>query len=338
MKRVMLTGSSGFIGSHVATALLDSGYEVRALLRPGSPLPFTHPALAFVPGDILDADSVANAVEGCDAVIHTAALYTFWTPRPKLMYDVNIDGTRTVLEAAIRQGVERIVYTSTVSTVKLYADGQLADETLDAEPSDLVGHYKRSKFQAEMEARRYASEGAPVVIVNPTFPVGPRDAKPSPTGQTIVDFLRRAFPAFVDTGINVVDVRDVAEGHVLALEHGTPGGRYLLGSAEGNVTLRQLLAMLSEITGLPAPNRRVPYRLALTAAYVDHFIEAVLLRRQPRIPLEGTRHARKVMWVDPSKAIGELGLPQRPVREALHEAVEWYISSGYASRPVPPAA
>lgn len=338
MKRVMLTGASGFIGSHVATALLDSGYEVRALVRPGSALPFTHPALEPVPGDILDADSVDKAVEGCDAVIHAAALYTFWTPRPRLMYDVNVGGTRTVLNAAIRQGVERIVYTSTVSTVKLYTNGHLADETLDAEPSDLAGHYKRSKFQAEMEARRYASEGAPVVIVNPTFPVGPRDVKPSPTGKTIVDFLQQAFPAFIDTGINVVDVRDVAEGHVLALEHGTPGQRYLLGSAEGNVTLRELLGMLSEITGLSAPNRRIPWRLALTAAYVDHFIEGMLLRRQPRIPLEGAKYARKVMWVDPSKAVSELGLPQRPVRDALRDAVEWYISTGYVNRPIPPTA
>jgi len=338
MKRVMLTGASGFIGSHVATALLDSGYEVRALVRPGSTLPFINPALEAVSGDILDADSVAKAVEGCDAVIHTAALYTFWTPRPKLMYDVNVGGTRTVLDAAIRRGVERIVYTSTVSTVKLYTDGRLADETLDAEPSDLAGHYKRSKFQAEMEARRYASEGAPIVIVNPTFPVGPRDMKPSPTGQTIVDFLRRAFPAFVDTGINVVDVRDVAKGHVLALERGTPGQRYLLGSAQGNMTLRELLGLLSEVTGLPAPNRRVPWWLALTAAYIDHFIEGMLLRRQPRIPLEGTKHARKVMWVDPSKAIRELGLPQSPVKDALRKAVEWYISTGYVDKSVPPTA
>jgi dihydroflavonol-4-reductase len=176
------------------------------------------------------------------------------------------------------------------------------------------------------------------VIVNPTFPVGPRDMKPSPTGQTLVDFLRRAFPAFVDTGINVVDVRDVAKGHVLALERGTPGQRYLLGSAQGNMTLRELLGLLSEVTGLPAPNRRVPWWLALTAAYIDHFIEGMLLRRQPRIPLEGTKHARKVMWVDPSKAIRELGLPQSPVKDALRKAVEWYISTGYVDKSVPPTA
>ena len=330
MKRVLVTGATGFIGGHVARALLERGYGVRALVRSDSSLGWSRPEMESVEGDVRNRASVAAALQGCDSVIHAAALYTFWAPKPGLMYEVNVRGTRNVLEEAHRAGVERIVYTSTVSTLKHRGGGTLADESEDAEPADLVGHYKRSKFQAEMEARRLTEQGAPIVIVNPTAPVGPADVKPTPTGQVIVDFLRRAIPAFVDTGLNLVDVADVAEGHVLALERGVVGERYLLGSQEGNLTLREILQMLAGITGLPAPRRRVPMGLALAAAYVDQFVEGTLLRRRPRIPLEGTKLARKPMWVDCSKAVRELGLPQRPVEDALHQAVEWFTTQGYA--------
>ena len=329
MNRVLVTGATGFIGGHVARALLERGYRVRALLRPGQELPWSHPALGAAFGDIRDRPSVAAALQGCDAVVHVAGLYTFWAPKPKLMYQVNVEGTRNVLEAAFEAGVERIVHTSTAGTLKHRGGGTLADETEDAEPADLAGHYWRSKFQAELQARRLAGQGAPVMVVNPTVAVGPGDVKPTPTGQVIVDFLRGAIPAYVNTGLNLVDVADVAEGHVLALERGEVGQRYLLGNQEGNITLKEMLRMLAELTGRPAPRRRLPMALALAAAYVDQFVEGTLLRRQPRIPLEGTQHARVPTWVDCSKAVRELGLPQRPVRDALRHAIEWFSAEGY---------
>ncbi len=331
MNRVLVTGATGFIGGHVARALLERGYQVQALLRPGQELSWRHPELDAAFGDIRDRPSVAAALRGCDAVVHVAGLYTFWAPRPALMYQVNVQGTRNVLEEACQAGVERIVHTSTVGTIKHSGGGTLADETEDAEPGDLAGHYRRSKFQAEMEARRLADQGAPLVVVNPTVAVGPGDVKPTPTGRVIVDFLRGAIPAYVNTGLNLVDVADVAEGHVLALERGAVGQRYLLGNQEGNVTLEEMLRMLAGLTGLPAPRRRVPMALALAAAYLDQFVEGTLLRRQPRIPLEGTQHARKPTWVDCSKAVRELGLPQRPVRDALRRAIEWFSAEGYVA-------
>ena len=330
MSLVLLTGATGFIGGHVAQALLSRSYEVRALVRPQSTLALQAPGLSVAPGDIRDPGSVAAAMEGCDAVVHTAALYTLWTADPAEVYEVNVGGTRNVLRAAVAAGVQQVVYTSTMSTVSLRTDGVPADESQLARPEELAGHYKRSKFQAERIARRMAAQGLPVVIVNPTAPVGPGDVRPTPTGKVIVDFLRRAFPAYVDTGLNLVDVADVAEGHVLALERGTPGERYVLGNAEGNVTLVEQLRMLAEITGLPAPSLRIPHGVALAAAYADALIEGKLLRRPPRVPLEGARMARKHMWADPSKAIRELGLPQHSVRDALKRAVDWFTANGYA--------
>lgn len=332
MKRVFLTGATGFIGNHVATALLQRGYQIRALVRPGRSLVIDDDGLTLVEGDVRDRSSITSGLEGCDAVMHVAALYSFWSPDPTAIYEVNAGGTRNVLEAAVSAGVPRIVYTSTVGTLA-FPQGRLATESDLGGPADMVGDYKRSKFEAERIARRMAAGGAPIVIVAPTTPVGARDVKPTPTGQIIVDFLKRKLPAIVDTGLNFVHVQDVADGHVLAMEHGTVGERYLLGSIDGNLTLRELLYRLAAITGLKAPRWRVPHTVAMAAAHADSFVEGTLLRKEPRIPLEGARMARKHMWVDPSKAIRELGLPQRSVDEALAQAVDWFVTNGYAPAP-----
>ncbi|MDE2766007.1 MAG: NAD-dependent epimerase/dehydratase family protein [Chloroflexota bacterium] len=331
--RAFVTGASGFIGGHVAQALLDRGYDVTALVRPGSALRLAHPRLTLAEGDVLDRSSLDRALAGCEAAFHVAARYNFWSPDADAMWRVNVDGTRNVLEAAQAAGVERIVHTGTVSTLHFPADGSPATEARAAAPHELVGAYKRTKFEAERIALGMAAAGAPIMIVNPTAPVGSGDVKPTPTGRIIVDFLRGAIPAVVDTGLNVVDVADVAEGHLLAWEKGKVGERYLLGNAQGNLTLAELLRMLAEAVGSrAAPLRKIPYRLALAAAYADHAIEGGLLRREPRIPLEGARIARKPMWADPSKAVQELGLPQSPVADALRRAAEWFADNGYLTK------
>lgn len=329
--KVFLTGATGFIGGHVASALLAHGHEVRALVRPGREVGIAHEGLNQVPGDIRDRASIDRAIAGCDAAIHVAALYSFWPPDLRLMRETNVVGTRNVLDAGIAAGVSRIVYTSTVSTVHFSDDGTPADETSLASPADLVGPYKRTKYEAERIARRMASAGAPIVIVNPAAPVGPGDARPTPTGQMIVDFLRGAMPAYVDTGLNLVDVADVAEGHVLAMERGVPGERYILGNVDGNLALHEVLERLANVTGRKAPTRRIPYGLALAAAHADNFVEGTVLRREPRIPLEGTRMAAKRMWADPSKAVRELGMAQSSIDDALRRAAAWYREHGYTS-------
>jgi dihydroflavonol-4-reductase len=333
MTTVLLTGATGFIGGHVAWALITRGYEVRALVRPGRELPWRHDSLSTAVGDVRDRNSVARAMVGCDAVVHCAALYALWTPKPQELYDVNVEGTRNVLEAAVAARVARIVHTSTVGTVAFRRRG-LANEADVAQPAAMSGHYKRSKFEAERIARRMADAGQPIVIVNPTTPVGPGDAGPTPTGRIISDFLRGALPAFVDTGLNFVDVTDVADGHVLALERGTPGARYILGNVDGNLTLARLLEQLASLTGLRAPRVKLPHAIVHAAAWADHALEGVLAKREPRIPLEGVRMSRQRMWVDPSKAVRELGVPQRPIEGALAQAIEWYVHHGYA--PAPP--
>jgi len=329
MKRIFLTGISGFIGGQIAKELLYSGYEVRALVRDNFQALQTAQGIEFVRGDICDYLSVEKGLSGCDAVIHTAGLYKFWVPKPKIIYETNIVGTRNILRAAISHNVERIVYTSSVSTIKLYKDRRLADESLDADSEDLVGDYKRSKFQAELVAREYASQGAPLIILNPTFPVGEGDVKPSPTGKVILDFLKKKIPAYVDTGINIVAIKDVATAHVQALTHGRAGERYLIGNANGNITFKELLSILARISGLQKPGIRIPLWIASTLAYIDQYMEGVIMKRHPRIPLEGTKHASKFMWVNPSKAISELGLQQHSVESALKEAVNWFLKNNY---------
>jgi dihydroflavonol-4-reductase len=336
MKRAFLTGGTGFIGGHVAWSLVQHGYEVVALVRPGSRLQFRHDSIVERTGDVRDLDSVRAAMDGCDAVIHAAAHYALWSRDPGLIYDVNVQGTRNVLQTAIDLGVPRIVHTSTVGTVRFRADG-MANEGDWTIPRLIESHYKRSKYEAERIALRMAQAGAPIVVVNPTAPIGSRDVKPTPTGKVVVDFLRGNLPAFVDTGLNLVPVADVAEGHVLALEKGQPGRRYLLGHADGNLTLLDVLRRLSAITGIAAPRWRIPLAVARAIAEIDNLIEGVWLRREPRIPIEGVRMARHRMWVDPSRAVRELGMPQHSIDEALAQAAEWFVERGYAPAPHGPA-
>ena len=326
--KVLVTGATGFIGGNLARLLSRQGYNVRALVRPGSnALTINDTNVEQTPGDILDRESVARAVNGCEAVFHCAAAYTFWSHDPALVHRTNVEGTRTVLDAALREGVSRVVYTSTVSTVGYSSSGH-ANEESPVDVGHLVGHYKKSKYKAERVALDMASSGLPVVIVNPTAPVGPWDVKPTPTGRILVDFLCGRIPAYVATGLNVVDVEDVATGHILAMEKGVPGRRYLLGNR--NMTLKELFTMLQTLTGLPAPRLRLPYWIALGAACIDQVVEGNLLRREPRIPLEGLRIAKSPMYVDCGKAVRELGQPQNPLEGALEKAVRWFRDHGYA--------
>ena len=326
--KVLVTGATGFIGGNLARLLSKRGYEVRALVRPGSnTLAIDGTGVEQTSGDILDPDSVRRAVRGCEAVFHCAASYTFWTRDPGMVYRTNVEGTRNVLEAAAREQVSRTVYTSTVSTVG-YSGSGLANEQSPVNKGHLVGHYKRSKYQAEQVALDMAAQGFPVVIVNPTAPVGSWDVKPTPTGRVLVDFLKRKMPAYLETGLNLVDVRDVAAGHLLAMEKGKPGHRYLLGNR--NVSLKELFAILQRVTGLKAPRFKIPYWLAVTAGYVDQAVEGKLMGREPRVPLEGVRIAKEPMYVDCGKAVRELGQPQSPLEAALENAVKWFRDYGYA--------
>ena len=324
--KVLVTGATGFIGGNLVRALKARGYDVRALVRDqSSTLTLENTGVEVVPGDVRDPESVARALEGCQAVFHCAALYTFWSLEPREVYQVNVEGTKTVFEEALKSGVEGVVYTSTVSTIGIPKKG-VGTEEMEPSPRDLIGHYKRSKYQGEKEALRAASKGLPVVVVNPTAPVGPWDVKPTPTGGIVLDFLRGRIPAYVNTGMNMVDVEDVATGHILALEKGQPGQRYILGNR--NMTLKELLRTLESITGKKGPRLRVPINLVVALGIIDQLIEGKLLRRRPRIPLEGMRVARKPMYVSSAKAVRELGLPQSPVEGALEKAVRWFRDNG----------
>ena len=325
--KVLVTGATGFIGGNVARALLARGYEVKALVRPGSStLTVKDTGVETAPGDVTDRESVAGAMAGCRAVVHCAAMYTFSARDPRLIYETNVTGTRVVLEEALRAGVAGCVYTSTVSTVGV-PRGELGTEEMEPSPKHLIGHYKKSKYMAERVALDLARDGLPVVVVNPTAPVGPWDVKPTPTGRIVLDFLRGRIPAYINTGMNLVDVEDVALGHVLALEKGRPGERYLVGNK--NMTLQDAFKVLEGITGRRAPRVKLPIGLVIGAGYLDAFVEGRLLRRQPMIPLEGVRVARKPMYVSCEKAVRELGLPQSPVEGALEKAVRWFREYGY---------
>ncbi|HOG45187.1 MAG TPA: NAD-dependent epimerase/dehydratase family protein [Anaerolineae bacterium] len=327
--KALVTGATGFIGSNVVRALLAQGYQVRALLRECS----NRANLAGLdvepaPGDVRDRASVERALTGCDVLFHMAAAYALWVPEPQMVYDTNVEGTVNVLNAARAAGVARAVYTSTESTIGIAQNGDLGTEAMFVEPSDLAGHYKRSKFLAEQLALRMAGEGLEVVVVNPTTPIGPGDVRPTPTGQIVVDFLNGKMPAYVNTGLNLVDVEDVAQGHILALEKGRPGERYILGNR--NLTLKEILGALSRVTGLPAPRLRIPIWLALWAAYASEFA-ARRLGGPPRIPVTGVKVARHFRYFDCSKAVRELGLPQTPIEQALGKAVRWFRAHGYAT-------
>ena len=332
--RTLVTGATGFIGGNLARKLCKRDYQVRALVRPGSnTLTIKDTAVETMAGDILDRESVTRAMKGCQTVYHCAAAYTYWAKDPSIIHRTNVQGTVNVLEAARQAQVDRVVYTSTVSTIGAppnVLEGELADEDTPLEPSHLVGNYKKSKYQAEQVALTMAAQGLPVVVVNPTFPVGPWDVKPTPSGRMVLDFMLGRIPTYVATGMNLVDVEDVADGHILAMEKGRPGERYVLGNK--NVTLKEILYMLQELTGRPAPRWRIPLWLAIGAAYLDNLVEDKLMHREPRLPLEGLKVSKTPMYVKCRKAVEELGQPQRPVEAALEKAVRWFSDYGYTSR------
>jgi dihydroflavonol-4-reductase len=350
--KCFVTGASGFIGSNLVHELLARGHDVVALLRPGSDERALQGAkFERVTGDTSDRAVLEKALSGCDWCFHVAASYHLWLADYAPMYAANVEGTRNVIEAAVVAGCSRIVYTSTVGCIGLprrdtapsasaaeASDSRSTacyplptDETTPVSEAQMSNHYKLSKWRAEVLARELARKGAPVVIVNPSAPVGPRDVKPTPTGKVIVDFLNRQMPAYLDTGLNWVHVRDVAVGHILAAEKGRVGERYILGNAEGNWTMKHAFDVLQEITGLPAPRFRVPYTLALTAAHIDECI-ARFTGKPPTAPLAGVRMARYKMFFNPAKAIRELGLPQTPPRQALVDAAQWFRDNGYVNR------
>lgn len=326
MKPVLVTGASGFLGWHVARALLERGHTVRALLRSGKRVADLD--VEPVAGDLRDAGSLERAVAGCGLVFHVAADYRLWARDPGELYRSNVDGTRNLLQAAQRAGVERVVYTSTVGCIGI-PPGGLGDENTPVALEDMAGDYKRSKFLAEQVALEFARGGFPVVIVNPTAPIGDHDVKPTPTGKIVADFLNGDMPAFIDTGLNVVDARDTAEGHVLACERGRAGERYILGSE--NLTLAEILQKLAIIAGKKAPTTRLPYAVAYCAGACSTAWASVT-GRPPRVPLDAVRMARKKMWVTHEKARRELGFEPRPAEVALASAVEWFRGPG--SRPV----
>jgi dihydroflavonol-4-reductase len=328
-----VTGASGFIGANLVHELNARGHEVRALLRPGADVRGLEGAdCERVAGDVSDRAALVNAMRGCDCCFHVAASYHLWLRDYAPMYAANVEGTRNVLEAAAEAGCSRIVYTSTVGCIGLPREvsGEVTptDEDTPVSEAQMSNHYKISKWRAEVAARELAANGLPIVIVNPSAPVGPRDVKPTPTGKVIVDFLNRAMPAYLDTGLNWVHVRDVAVGHILAAERGRVGERYILGHADGNWTMKRALDVLAEITGLPAPKFRVPHAVALGAAHVDELI-ARFTGKPPKAPLAGVRMAKYKMFFNPAKAVRELGLPQTPPEQALRDAVEWFRARGY---------
>jgi dihydroflavonol-4-reductase len=330
--RVFITGATGFVGSHVARRYADAGAQLRLLTRSTSRLD----ALAgldaeTVIGDLRNPAGLRSALTECDALVHVAADYRLWVRNPKEMYSANVDGTRELLKLARKVGVERVVYTSSVATMGFKADGTIVDEATPVSLADMIGHYKRSKFLAEQEAIQAARAGQHVIILNPTTPIGPGDAKPTPTGRIIVDFLNRNFPAYVDTGLNLVDVSEVARMHLVALDHGTPGERYILGGE--NLTLKQILDRMSAITGLPSPTMKVPHAVAMAFAFFDENFTGKLRGKEPRATVEAVRMGKKMMFASSAKAERELGFKVLPIYNALRSAIEWFIANGYAPKP-----
>ncbi len=327
MTTTLVTGGTGFVGRSVVVELLAAGREVRVLARRPD-----HPALAGLEvevfsGDLRDPTSLAAAARGCERLFHVAADYRLWVPDPPAMYTVNVQGTKDLLAAAAKAGVSRMVYTSTVGALGNPGDGTPGNEDTPVILDDMVGHYKRSKFLAEQAVLEAARQGFPVVLVHPSTPVGPWDSRPTPTGQMIVDFLQGRMPAYLETGLNLVHVRDVAQGHLLAEAKGRPGEKYILGHR--NLSLSEIFQLLAEITGKPAPRVRLPYRPILALSYLDEFWATHVSGKPPRMPVAAIKMAKKFMYFDSAKAIRELGLPQTPVRQALQDAVAWFEEQGY---------
>jgi dihydroflavonol-4-reductase len=324
-----VTGATGFVGSHVARVLAEKGADLRLLVRASSnPKNIERLKADRVVGDLRDPASLEHAMAGCDVVFHVAADYRLWVRDPDEMYRSNVEGTRAVLEAARKNGVRRIVCTSSVATMGFTSNGHSADEDSPVTLDQMIGPYKRSKFMAEQLVLEAGNSGLDAVVVNPTTPVGEQDIKPTPTGRIVVDFLKKKFPAYVDTGLNLVDVDECARGHVAALEKGRSGERYILGGE--NLTLKQILDKLGAITGLPSPKVRVPYVMALATGVVDEMVTGRILHREPRATIDAVRMGRKKMFVTSAKAERELGWKTVPVDGALRRAVEWFRENEYA--------
>jgi dihydroflavonol-4-reductase len=327
--KVFLTGASGFVGHHVALALAAQGADLRLLVRKTSNLKHLEGIRGETHvGDLLEPESLRAGLEGCDAVMHVAADYRLWIRDPKTMYRANVDGTRELLRMARETGVQRVVYTSSVATMHFRTDGLVINEDTPVSLSDMVGHYKRSKFLAELEAIKAAKAGQQVMILNPTTPIGPNDAKPTPTGRIFVDFLNGKFPAYVDTGLNLVDVAEVARTHVAALTVGKPGKRYILGGE--NLTLKQILDKMSAITGIPSPTMKIPFAVAATYAFFEEWITGRIRGKEPRATLEEVRMGRKKMFASSARAQQELDFRIVPVYPAMRAAIDWFRANGYA--------
>lgn len=327
--RIFLTGATGFVGSHVANALHAAGAELRLLTRKTSRTEHLGSLNAeLIVGDLREPKGFRTALSGCDALIHVAADYRLWVRDPQAMYAANVQGTRSLLQMARELNVRRVVYTSSVATMGFRTDGTVVDELSPVSLGAMVGHYKRSKFLAEQEAIQAARDGQHVIVLNPTTPIGANDAKPTPTGRIVVDFLNRNFPAYVDTGLNLVDVQAVAAMHVVALDRGTPGERYILGGE--NLTLKQILDRMASMTGLPAPTMQVPHSVAMTFAFFDEWVTGRIRGREPRATVEAVRMGKKKMFASSAKAERELDYRVQPVEAALRAAIDWFRANGYA--------
>lgn len=327
--KIFVTGATGFVGVHVARHLAGQGAELRLLVRTTSNLSNLEGLDAeTVVGDLREPEMLRAALRGCEAVMHVAADYRLWVRDPKAMYAANVEGTRGLLRLAREEGVRRCVYTSSVATMGFKADGTVVDEATPVSLDDMIGHYKRSKFMAEQAAVDAAHQGQEVMILNPTTPIGARDLKPTPTGRIVVDFLNRKFPAYMDTGLNLVDVREVARAHGAALEKGRPGERYILGGE--NLTLKQILDRMAAMTGLKSPTMKVPHGVAMAFAYFDEAVTGKLRGREPRATVEEVRMGKKKMFASSARAERELGFRVLPVDDALRSAIEWFRAKGYA--------
>jgi dihydroflavonol-4-reductase len=327
--RIFITGATGFVGGHVARQYATEGASLRLLTRDTSRLDSLSGIDAeMVKGDLREPEKLRSALTGCDALVHVAADYRLWVRDPKQMYAANVDGTREILKLAREVGIQRVVYTSSVATMGFKADGTIVNEDTPVALSDMIGHYKRSKFLGEQAAIQAAKAGQHVIILNPTTPIGAGDAKPTPTGRIIVDFLNKKFPAYVDTGLNLVDVDEVARMHIVALDRGTPGERYILGGE--NLTLKQILDRMSAITGLPSPKMKVPHAVAMAFAFFDESFTGKLRGKEPRATVEAVRMGKKMMFASSAKAERELGFQVLPVYPALRAAIDWFVAHGYA--------
>ena len=327
--KIFLTGATGFVGHHVAKALAAEGADLRLLTRKSSNLANLEGINGeTVVGDLSDPASLKSSLAGVDAVVHVAADYRLWILDPAAMYRANVDGTRELLRLAREAGVKRFVYTSSVATMHFRTDGIVINEDTPVSIKDMVGHYKRSKFLAEQQAIKAAQSGQQVIILNPTSPIGSNDRKPTPTGQIFLDFLNGKFPAYMDTGLNLVDVSEIARAHVLALTKGTPGRRYILGGE--NLTLKQILDKMSAITGIPSPTVKIPFAIAATYAFFEEWITGRMRGKEPRATLEEVRMGRKKMYASSARAQTELGFRILPVYPAMRAAIDWFRANGYA--------